>query len=997
MKLQNYHQGTAVLHMGTEENRAYYIPCDKSGEPCVKSLNGEWKFRYYTSPYEAEEFYKEGFSFITFGAIPVPSCWQIEGYGNHQYTNVRYPFPYDPPHIPLENPCGAYATEFMLTKEEAEESIYLNFEGVDSCFYVWVNGAFTGFSQVSHSTSEFNITQYTREGKNTLCVLVLKWCSGSYLEDQDKFRMSGIFRDVYLLVRPHEHIRDYFVKTEIAEDYSTAEISVDIEYEGEETETKAFLEYPKGNRIAEAAVRNGQVCLHIENPELWTAETPSLYYLLLETASETICQQVGIRTISVENGVILVNGVPVKFKGVNRHDSDPVTGFTISREQAVKDLQLMKRHNINAIRTSHYPNAPWFVELCSEYGFYVVLEADLESHGAVTTYKGSHLLTYGEVSQNPIFAEAIVDRMQRAVTRDKNAASVVMWSAGNESGISKAIEDAGRWAQEYDETRLVHYEGERWVTGGHIPDLSMWDVTSRMYSSFEEIEEYFADANHKKPYMLCEFAHAMGNGPGDLEDYFELIYKIPGFAGGFIWEWCDHGIYKGRTKEGKEIYYYGGDSGEFPHDSNFCMDGLVFPDRRVHTGLLEYRNVLRPLRAVLTGRAAGEIELYNTMDFTESKGYVSVDIEIAEQGVVTGGMAWEDIPNLKPQERKCLMLPCELPEGNDVSIRLRYSLAAEVPLREKGEELGFDEIIISRKTEVPVFEADTTQSILVIEDERYYTVKGERFCYVFDRFKGSFCEMNYRGNSMLKKAMEYNIYRAPLDNDRTQKKEWIAAGMDRIMPCVHKTEITKDAYTAEICTELSLAGIYLQKVVDIKAVYRINSNGEVKLEIDGVRNMEMPYLPRFGVRMFLANSYQKVEYLGYGPYESYVDKHRASYYGKFEDEVFHMHEDYIRPQENGSHCDSRYVKLKKKNGAALKAAGEAFSFSVSEYTQEELADKMHNYELEKSGYTVLCLDYKMSGCGSGSCGPQLAEKYQCNEEHMKFSVVLIPSIEEEKG
>lgn len=1008
MQLQNYHQNTDILHIGTEKDRSYYLPLDREGRESSLLLSGIWDFCYYKCPYDVEGDFISGACPPGFEPTRVPGCWQTQGYDRNQYTNVNYPFPYDPPYVPEDNPCGAYRTTFQLTPEQLTRKCYLNFEGVDSCFYVWVNGQFAGYSQVSHATSEFLIDSYVREGENLLAVLVLKWCDGSYLEDQDKFRMSGIFRDVYLLFRPQTHIRDFFVKPRLSGDLQSGGFAVETELSGafspegddasggQSFQVEYVLTDKNGETVCTVTSDARKVFLPVEKPRLWNAEDPYLYTLKMRTEEETILCKTGLRKVEVQDGVVLINGAPVTFKGVNRHDSDPDTGFAITREQAARDLILMKQYNINAVRTSHYPNAPWFVQLCDEYGLYVILEADLECHGAVSIYKGSNLDTYGDICQKDYFYEAILDRVKKAVIRDKNAVSIFMWSMGNESGIGKAIEDAGRFTRSYDPDRLVHYEGERWPTGGFEPDRSLWDVHSRMYSTYEEIDRYFADPANTKPYLLCEFAHAMGNSPGDLEGYFERIYRIPGFCGGFVWEWCDHGIHMGRTAEGREIYYYGGDSGEFPHDVNFCMDGLVFPDRRPHTGLLEYQNVLRPLRITWKD---GELELFNTMDFTSLHDALEVRYCFVQNGSVTREEVWRDIPDVKPGERIRTSLPFPTPQAEGIRVRFLYYSVKDDAIPARGSVLGFDEAAL---TPAPAWQppacddsggkADSGEKAMRLEqDERYLVVSGRSFRYVFDKSKGNFCQLVHQGCNYLAKPGEYNIYRAPMDNDRKQKLIWMEAGYDRALVRVYQTETEATASQISITSVLSLAPVHIQRIVDIRASFVIQESGDIVVKLSGRRNPEMPYLPRFGMRFFLPEPFRSVEYEGYGPYESYLDKHHASCYGVYRSQVAQMHEDYIRPQENGSHCGCRYVQAESPTGARLRVEAESFSFNLSEYTQEELIRKKHNYELEKSGYTVLCVDYKMSGSGSGSCGPQLRGEYQCCEEQMEFTFALRPS------
>lgn len=1000
MKLINYYEDPQALHIGTEENRSYYLPYDRTGKECRQILlNGEWDFHYYNSIYEVpESFYKVEFNSEGFQKIPVPSCIQNYGYDTHQYVNTRMPIPYDRPYVTRENPCGAYRTTFDIASNYLAYEHYLNFEGVDSCFYVWINGELVGYSQVSHSTSEFNLSSYLKEGKNTLAVLVLKWCDGSYLEDQDKFRMMGIFRDVYLLRRPKNHIQDFFVKTLLNDTLDCAVVQANIKVKGK-VNVSAHLYDPEGNLIQtinlEHITSTKRIATVVNKPKLWQAEMPKLYTLVLQTEDEQITQQVGIRKIEVQDGVLLINKVPVKFKGVNRHDSDPVTGYTISKEQALKDLKLMKEHNINAIRTSHYPNAPWFTELCNQYGFYVIAESDLEAHCTVTIYQGGNK-NYGEIAQDPTYAKAILDRVQRNVIRDKNNPCIIFWSLGNEAGYGESFEAAGKWVKAYDDTRLVHYEGFFYETGGHKNDGSMLDVYSKMYDSVEEIQAYLKDEDQVKPYILCEFLHAMGNGPGDIKEYFDLIYKEERVCGGFVWEWCDHAIDMGKTITGKRKYYYGGDFGEEPNDKNFCVDGLVAPDRSVHTGLLEYKNIISPIRAQLIDAQIGKVKLENTLDFTNLKEYAYLVYEVTQNGnvVQTGNIQELDIP---PKESQEVMIPYKLPSEGECFLRLIYKQKYNLPFTACHHELGFDQLLLRRKEEKEVLEIDVThQSTKIVsmpvkvieEDEKYIILVGENFKYVYDRWLGNFSEIIYENQSMIEKPIEYNIWRAAVDNDRPIIGEWIAAAYNRAMVRTYETTYKEIKEGICIKTNLALVALYRQHLMDIVAIYEINHRGEVKVKLECSRNPIMPYLPRFGLRLFLPKYYGKVDYYGYGPYESYIDKHHASYIGKFQAHVKDLYVDYLRPQENGSHYGTSYVHLTSEEilgrNLMIVQSEVPFSFNVSYYTQEELESKKHNFELEESLYTVLNIDYKQSGMGSAACGPKLKECYQLKEEQFEF-------------
>ena len=998
--LRQFHEDPQILHVGTCPIRSYYLPFADEEESHtgvssrVFSLDGEWAFRYFESFGQAVD-PEEGLCFDEeeMGSIPVPSCWQNHGYGRHMYTNVRYPFPVDPPYVPDENPCGLYVRHFELEEKDQEARWFLNFEGVDSCFYLWVNGEFAGYSQVSHATSEFELTELLQEGDNTLAVLVLQWCDGSYLEDQDKLRMSGIFRDVYLIARPQAFLRDYFVKESFAPDFSHAQVTVELMPEGK-LDLTASLYAPDGTLVAACEHPKDSAVLEVPAPVLWNAEHPAQYTLVLETPDECIVQMVGLRKIEVIDGVVYLNGVNIKFRGVNRHDSDPVTGYTISREQALLDLALMKRHNVNAIRTSHYPNAPWFLQMCSEYGFYVIGEADMESHGMAMRYSEHSNENYADAADDPQFGEAILDRMQRSVIRDKNNAAVVIWSLGNESGWGENFEAAGRWAKEYDPSRLLHYENFLTYHKARKPDFSMLDLYSRMYASLDQVRDYFAgkdlDENlpeKKLPFIQCEYIHAMGNGPGDAEDYQQLIMEYDGFCGGFVWEWCDHAVYGGTTPDNRPIYRYGGDFGEFPHDGNFCMDGLVYPDRTPHTGLLEYKNVIRPIRARRAEGKADTFILHNYLDFTNAEDFLTVSYEISQDGEVLYGGELE-LPHLPPHGEAEVVLPA-LPEGGVCTLLLSYATKAAGDFCTAGHALGFDEIVLHDE---PFFlDAPAEGPVELEETGDAVVLTGEKFRYVFNKHTGLFDSLVWQNRNYLEKPMGWNLYRAPTDNDQYIRHQWELAGYHRPTVKVYGVQVSRlENGGACVTCQLSIAALTVSPFLRVEAQWAIDAQGRIDASLDCRRDGRFPWLPRFGVRLFMPRDFASVEYFGYGPYESYQDKHQASHLGVYAQAVDAMHEDYLKPQENSSHGGCRYVTL--TDGAySLTASSETpFSMNVSPYTQEELAEKKHNYELTKCGQTVFCLDYKMSGVGSNSCGPELLPQYRLEEEEFAFRFTLMP-------
>ena len=786
MKLPGYHQDLHTLHVNTLPNRAYYVPYSQ-GEAARRdiraesdrftSLNGRWRFRYFESVSDLpEDFLSEDQPMQT---IPVPSVWQMHGYDRHQYTNVRYPIPYDPPYVPAINPCGLYMRRFQL--DDMPGTRTLVFEGVDSCFYLWINGAFAGYSQISHSTSEFDITSLVHPGDNTVAVLVLKWCDGSYLEDQDKFRMSGIFRDVYLLRREPRHIWDYFVRTILSPDLRSVDLHVDLQMRGEAPEQHSVhyrLYDPQGDPVASGRTYERWFDIHLDGIELWNAENPALYTLELRYTNEHIVEFVGMREIHVSDRVVYINGQKVKFRGVNRHDSDPVLGPAVDEDHMLRDLVLMKQHNINAIRTSHYPNSPLFPRMCDHYGFYLIGEADLECHGVVFRDGDYSEANYNIIAQDLDFCEAILDRVQHCVIRDKNRPSIVIWSMGNESGMGANLHEALRWTKEYDRTRLTHYERASFPPPGEEINHDNLDLYSRMYPSVEEIDRYFDEHWVDKPYVLCEYSHAMGNGPGDLENYFKCFERHDGHCGGFVWEWCDHAVDMGRTPDGSRKYFYGGDFGDQPNDGNFCVDGLVSPDRVPHTGLIELKNVNRPARIREVNLQAGLFDVRNMLDFTPLNEHVRLTYAVRQGGreIATGEVP-EALLNIPPHGEGEIRL--ELPALKKAPFAVYFEMRQRYdrPLVPAGHLLGREQIG-RQKFEAPVH-PDGVLELEVAETPRDICLRGENFRYVFDKQLGAFRVLNYDQLHMLESPMEYNIWRAPTDNDMYLKQAWKRYGYDR--------------------------------------------------------------------------------------------------------------------------------------------------------------------------------------------------------------------------
>ena len=1012
MIVPRYYEDLSILHENTMPNRSYYIPASKRMDNLVDDraasdrfqlLSGDWKFKFYDSIYDLKDaFFTADYDVSDFDTIPVPSNWQMHGYDLHHYINSRYPFPADPPYVPHDNPCGTYVTKFQYQKDLSAPLTFLNFEGVDSCFYVWLNGKYVGYSQVAHSTSEFDVTDHLCDGENTLAVLVLKWCDGSYLECQDKFRWSGIFRDVYLLNRPSNMLWDYFITSKLGQ--GSAAVTVRTKTLPEDAFVRVSLYDPCGNLIATGKAEeydddhfSQAVSLNVADPMLWNAEQPNLYTVVLETEGETIVDYVGLREVCVKDSVVYLNGAPIKFRGVNRHESDPVKGYVIDLEQTKRELKLLKEYNFNGIRTSHYPSHPLFYYLCDRYGFYVIDEADIEAHGAEHCWHDGKLSNNKKwnvmVADDPDFIGSIVDRVQRMVQRDKNRPSAVIWSMGNESAYGCGFELALAWTKNFDPSRLTHYESAQYINDDRKYDYSNLDLWSEMYASLEFMDEYLAK-NPDKPFIQCEYSHAMGNGPGDLEDYFQKFESDPRFCGGFVWEFLDHAVFKGYAENGKAMYYYGGDHNELVHDGNFCMDGLVYPDRRPHTGIMEFKNVHRPARASYD-QTSGIVTLRNKLAFLDLKDYLTVSYELTCDGVVTSAGEAGELPAILPGCEGTIALRLNIPEKGNCYLKLTYNLKEATELLPQGHSLGFDEFKLEngdgRNQEALQLLATNAEGKLnVSEDDEWITVAGNDFTYVYSKRSGLWESMVINGKKLLEKPMELNIWRAPTDNDRQIKGPWMLAKHHVAYARAYESFVLEEDGIVRIENTMSVGAMTTRPVVRMTSAWTVYPTGVLEWKADAGIDQNYKMIPRFGIRLFLPKEMEQVCYFGMGPVESYIDKCRASYHGRFETTVTDLHEDYLRPQENGSHYDCDFLRL-TGSGMTLTCGGEnTFCFNASHYTQEELTQKAHNFELEESGYTVLCLDYAQNGIGSNSCGPALSKKYALRDEQFAFTIRLVP-------
>ena len=1004
-----YHKTQTVLHVGCEKPHAYFIPYESetAARTGVRgrsrdflSLCGEWDFRFYPSLLNIEDFLSEAFSRSGMDKIDVPRSWQTmlgRGYDTPNYTNVDMPFALDPPHVPDDNPCGLYVRDFTVTEKMLEKSVYLNFEGVDSCFYLFINDRFVGYSQVSHMTSEFLVNEYLHEGANTIKVLVLKWCDGTYIEDQDKFRFSGIFREVYLLLRDPVHIVDLYVHPTLNEDFSVGELVVEAERNGD-AEISYRLLSPEGATIAEGKTGK-EINIRVASPVLWNDEEPRLYTLLLSCGSEHICQKIGFKQLTIKNNVLYINGKKVKGKGVNRHDSHPILGYATPMDHMIRDLMIMKQHNINMIRTSHYPNDPRFLELCDKYGFYVCDETDLEAHGFVYT-------NWDELTDDPSWHDAYVDRTARMFERDKNHACVIFWSLGNEYGIGCNQRAQADYIHGRDPHALVHCEDasrrESWNNDAKKKDtapkfnLDYYDITSQMYSTPADFDRiyYKHRKNFHAPLFLCEYSHAMGNGPGCLKEYWDYIYSHDEFFGGCVWEFCDHSVATGDNIYGNPKYVYGGDFGDSPNCSNFCVDGLVYPDRRPHMGLLEYKQIIKPFRIDGFDQATGKLK-FRSLRFFKDMSDLDLYYTIERDGQILREGHFTAI-SVKPQTVRVFTIDLSgLALTGECYLNLSLRTGETKPWAKIGYEVGFDQIRLESLIETTsLLDAITPDaSIYATEDDRNVTIHTNETVYTVSKQRGLITSIVDNGREMLTTPVTPTVWRAPTDNDRNVRNIWHNFGFDRAhVKCYACSlgEVTDK--TVKVHASLSLGGDTYPTFLRMTVVYTFLSEGGVILDFDNTVWKDAHYLPRFGVQFNMPEGNERIGYFGRGPEESYVDKRWASHEGEFHTTVTEHFEHYIKPQENLAHADTHWMYVTSLTGHGLLAAkdDQPFSFNCSHYTPEQLTETMHDYELTPMKETCVNIDARHNGIGSNSCGSVLYEHWQFKDKHFGFRFRLVP-------
>lgn len=920
-----------------------------------RCLNGTWDFMLLNGPHEIPS---DPATLTPDNKIVVPGCWQMQGYGKPQYTNVAFPFPYDPPFVPDENPIGVYKTTFTLPESFKGRQTRLRFEGVDSCFYLYVNGQYAGFSKTPHLAAAFDVSEFVKEdAENELLVLVFQLSDGSYLEDQDKWRLHGIFRDVLLLSYGKERMEDVIADTGLEKDNTTGTLKVRVPVIGAKQVKLSVLDGDKVLKEKTVTVKDGLAKAEFTFPGItpWSAENPRLYTLVCEIPGQAEAVKIGFRRVEIIGSRFYVNGKSVKLLGVNRHDTHTTLGAAMPLETLREDALIMKRSNMNTVRTAHYPTDPRFLDICDEVGLYVVDEADLECHG-VNIFD-----SYDLIAVDPKWDKQFIDRGERMVRRDRNHASVVIWSLGNEAGYGVNHVVMAKAMRKLDDSRPIHYERDE--------KAETADMVSQMYTDIPRLIKQGKEKG-KKPLFLCEYAHAMGLGPGNLEDYWQAFRNYDRLIGGCVWEFVDHGILQ-VNEQGEEYYAYGGDFGEQPHDRNFCVDALMYPDRTPHTGLLEYTHVLRPVRARLSDEKAGKVTIKNYYDFTDLSA-LNLLWQVEKDGrVITSG---HKALKCAPGKSAVITLPIGTYEKGSY-LRLRFALNTSTSWAEAGFVVAQEQLALALGREAK--KAILPKAALKLEkDDLRIRVTTGRTVYTFEKAQKGLCSILSSGTELLKEAVTAGLFRATTDNDRGWGKagpRWKERGLDKFLLRVTAFDAKQDKAGVTVKVSTVAAAKSLRPILTLNQTYTFLVDGRVKLAAEFVpMDIEKDlYLPRLGLKFQMPQAFSHLTWLGRGPQESYPDMKSAALFGRYERTVLETHEPYVFPQENGSHQDTSLLMVHMLSGQGLVIASkEGFAFSAHNYTAQHLEDALHTPDVPRCDFTQVHIDGAMGPLGSNSCGPE---------------------------
>lgn len=985
----------------------------RDGSPYVKYLNGSWQFHYTQSPKLVPDgFYRIDFDTTGWAEIQVPGNWMMQGYDKPIYTNVKMPIPANPPYVPEDNPTGLYRTTFTLPDEWQERQVLINFDGVESAFYLWLNGHEVGYSQDSRLPAEFDLTPYLRPGRNVLAAMVIRWSDGSYLEDQDHWWMAGIYRDVYLYATPKIHIFDFFARPELDEFYQDGILKVQAAIRAFGTarphDHRVEMQlFDAGGRPVFAGPVSGPVRVSDEEvigvdleqavtrPEKWSAETPYLYTLVLALKNpqgqtiEAVSCKVGFRRIEIRDREFLINGRPVLFQGVNRHEHDDRTGKTVGEASMLADIKLLKQFNFNAVRASHYPNQPRWYELCDEYGLYVVDEANIECHAM-----------YNRLANEPDWAGAFLERGIRMVQRDKNHACIVMWSLGNESGYGPNHAALAGWMRAYDPGRPLHYEGVIRVLdwqSGHM----VTDVVCPMYPEISRLIDYARDPRSNRPLIICEFAHSMGNSTGNLKEYWEAVQNYYGLQGGFIWDWVDQGLLK-TDEAGRQYWAYGGDFGDEINDRNFCINGLIWPDRRPHPAMFECKKLFQPVAVTAKDLAAGLIEITNRQYFSGLDGLsgaweLAVDGEILQRG---------DLPplDIPPQASSLVTLPLsrpELPPGAEVFLTVRFFLAEATAWAGQGHEVAWEQFELPWPSPRPAPPALAGMPPLALaETETEAAIAGPDFIVTFDKTTGRLVSFRFYETELLASGPALNIWRAPTDNDGFKAwpdlpgkllGQWLAAGLDRLEYQAGLVSIRQPEPQVVIISVQTTARAGERPGFHHRQVYQVYGSGDVVIQNQVEAEPGLPPLPRIGLTLQLPAGFEQFAWYGRGPHESYIDRSAGVGVGLYSGSVDEQYVPYIMPQENGNKTGVRWLTLTGPQGIGLLVTGQQLlEASVGHYTAADLYRAFHTNELARQEEVILNLDHRQGGLGGASCGPGTLPQYLLLPGTFTFTIRLRP-------
>ncbi|MEH6452081.1 MAG: beta-galactosidase subunit alpha [Psychromonas sp.] len=953
-------------------------------------LSGKWTFSFFNHPLSVPpEFYTQAMT--DWEKITVPSMWQMEGHGKLQYTDEGFPFPIDVPFVPTENPTGAYQKSFFLADSWGDKQTLIKFDGVETYFEVYVNGQYVGFSKGSRLTAEFDISNVAQTGENLLCVRVMQWADSTYIEDQDMWWTAGIFRDVYVIGKEKMHVQDFTVRTDFDENYANATLSCVVEFENLSSAefSQYSLEYTlcDGNNIlfqGSSALTGSELNIRFDvtTPNHWTAETPYLYQLILTLKDaagnvlEIIPQRVGFRDIKVVDGLFYINGRYTMLHGVNRHDNDHLKGRAVGMDRVEKDITLMKQHNINSVRTAHYPNDPRFYELCDVHGLFVLAETDVETHGF------ANVDDLSRITDDPAWEAVFVERIVRHIHAQKNHPSIFMWSLGNESGYGCNIRSMCVAAKALDDTRLVHYEEDR--------DAEVVDVVSTMYSRAQQMN-HFGEKPMNKPRIICEYAHSMGNGPGGLTEYQNVFYKHDHIQGHYVWEWCDHGILE-KDEKGNDVYKYGGDFGDYPNNYNFCMDGLIYSNQQAGPGLREYKQVITPVKVSAKDAKNGLLTVTNKYWFSNLDD-ITLHIDVRAEGESISQQHIK-LEHLDAGQARDIQVNLAQLDEREVFINITVSKDSRTSYSQANHELGLFQFKVKENSaQLPAFTQENTTLLCVTEERLQWVISGTNFALTFSKLNGKLESWIANGEQLIATAPKLNFFKPMIDNHKQEHEGlWEPAHLQIMQEHFRSLTVLKQDGKIIITINSIIAPPVFDFGMACQYVYEVMATGQVNVHLSGEKYGEYPHvIPCIGLDIGIESQFDQVEYYGRGPDENYQDSKQSNLIDRYQTTVADMFENYPFPQNNGNRQEVRWASLVNRQGSGLLVKAESeMNFSAWHYSNENIHQAQHTNELALSGYITLNLDHQVMGLGSNSWGSEVLDSYRVHMSKFAYGLTLVP-------